>query len=110
MIHDEDTFITVFQRFLNDSQDGYRNGKIFLETINKFTGEGEEELYIFDSLRKLVEKGDIKIFKQEYFLGSNNLGSSLKIAAMKVAVDPELIKLVMEKSQKYDEIDTDDSE
>ena len=28
-MQDEDTFITVFQRFLNDKQDGYRNSKIF---------------------------------------------------------------------------------
>lgn len=100
MIRDEDTFITVFQKFLNDKQDGYRNGKIFLETIEKFSGDGEEELFIFNNLSKLAANGELKIFKQEYFLGEHNLGSSLKIAAMKVAQDPELVQLVMAKSEE----------
>jgi len=96
-MQDEDTFITVFQRFLNDKQDGYRNSKIFLDTLDKFSSkEGEEELYIYDSLNQLYDKGELKVFKQEFFLREHNLGNSIKHAAMFVSTKPELKKLVVE--------------
>jgi hypothetical protein len=96
-MQDEDTFITVFQNYLNDKQDGYRNSKIFLDSLDKFSSkEGEEELYIYDSLNKLYDKGELKTFKQEFFLREHNLGNSIKHAAMFVATKPELKKLVVE--------------
>ena len=103
-IDDENTFITVFTRFLDDKQDGYRNSKIFLDTLNKFTGkDGEEELYIFKSLSDLLEKGELKIFKQEYFLGEHNLGNSIKHAAMFASSNSEIKKLIMQKTALSDE-------
>lgn len=96
-MQDEDTFMTVFQRFLNDKQDGYRNSKIFLDTLDKFSSkDGEEELYIYKSLNELYDKGELKVFKQEYYLREHNLGNSVKHAAMFVATKPELKKLVVE--------------
>lgn len=97
IIDDEDTFITVFNRFMEDKQDGYRNSKIFLDTLGKFeTKEGEEELYIFKALNELYDKDILKNFKSEYFLEGHNLGNSIKHAAMLVASKPELKKLVTE--------------
>jgi hypothetical protein len=107
-IQDEDTFITVFTKFLEDRQDGYRNSKIFLDTLTKFTGDsGEEELYIYDSLNKLSEKGILKSFKQEYFLGDKNLGNSIKHAAMYASTNAEIKKLIMEASAEDEEIENE---
>jgi len=94
-IKNEDTFISVFDRFLEDKQDGYRNSNIFLETVDKFTGDGEEELYIFEALSELADKNELRVYKQEYFLGEEKLGNSIKHAAAYVAQRPELIQKVM---------------
>ena len=97
LIQDEGTFITVFNRFLNDKEDGYRNGKIFLEHVDRFaTEEGEEELNAFKLLNDLYAQKQVKVIKKEYYLKNINLGNSLKHAATKVANDPELYKLVLE--------------
>ena len=105
-IEDDDTFITVFTRFLNDKDDGYRNSKIFLDTITKFSDkDGEEELYIFKALQELSAKGDLKVFKQEYYLGEHNLGNSIKHAAMYASSKPDIKKLIMETQAEDEEIE-----
>ena len=109
LIQDEGVFITVFNRFLNDKEDGYRNGKIFLEHVEKFdTEEGETELSAFKMLDNLYDKKQVKVIKKEYYLKNYNLGNSLKHAATKVANDPELYKLVLELTA--DEEQTEDAE
>lgn len=106
VIEDEDTFITVFTRFLEDKEDGYRNSSIFLKTLEKFsTKEGEEELYIFKSLNDLLDKGVLKVFKQEYFLGDHNLGNSIKHAAMYASAKPEIKKLILQMVAEDEETD-----
>lgn len=96
-IQDTDTFITVFDRFLNDKQDGYRNGNIFLEHIEKFnTEEGEKELNVFTLLNKLYDKGVVKVKKREFYFKDHNIGNSLKHAAAKVVSEPELHKEIIE--------------
>lgn len=103
-ISDENTFITVFTRFLEDKQDGYRNSNIFLDTLSKFEGkEGEEELYIYDSLNTLSKEGVLKVFKQEYYLGSHNLGNSIKHAAMSAMVNQDIKRVIMEELSKLEE-------
>lgn len=105
-IKDENTFMTVFTRFLEDKQDGYRNSSTFLNTLKKFTGDdGEEELYIYKSLNDLYDQGELKLFKQEFFLGEYNLGNSIKHAAMYVVNKPEIKKLIMEKTTEDEVID-----
>jgi len=107
-MQDEDTFITVFQRFLNDKQDGYRNSKIFLDTLNKFSSkDGEEELYIYRALNQLYDKGEIKSFKQEFFLKDHNLGNSIKHAAMYVSSKPDIKKLIMDLNADDEEEETE---
>lgn len=97
VIEDEDTFITIFNRYLEDRQDGYRNGKLFLDTLEKFnTKSGEEELYIYKALDTLYGLGKLKLIKQEYYLNDFNLGSSLKIAAMTAVNNPNIKKLITE--------------
>lgn len=104
LIQDDSTFITVFNRFLEDKEDGYRNGKIFLQHIDKFNTEaGEVELNAFQMLTELYNKKEVKIIKREYYLKNNNLGNSLKHAAAKVASDPELYKLVINLSANLEE-------
>lgn len=109
IISDDDTYITVFQKFLEDKHDGYRNGKIFLETVEKFKGDGSEELYIFDNLNSLATKGELKIFKQEYFLGDVNLGGSLKTAAYIVSQNDDLKVALMEKVSALEEASEEES-
>lgn len=97
LIVEPDVFISVFNRFLTDRQDGYRNGKIFLDHVEKFSTEaGEKELQIFEMLNDLYKAKEVKVIKKEYYLKSKNLGNSLKHAAAKVAIDDELHKLVIE--------------
>lgn len=100
VLEDEDTFISVFSNYLEDKQDGYRNSKIFLQQLNKFdTAEGQEELYIYEALSKLYDQKKLKLFKQEYYLGTHNLGGSIKHAAMTALVNPEIQKLITEMSE-----------
>lgn len=97
LIQDNEVFIKVFNRFLEDKEDGYRNSKIFLDTLGKFSSkEGEEELYVFKSLNELYDKKILKSFKQEYFLKEYNLGNSIKHAAMYAVTKPEIKQLIME--------------
>jgi hypothetical protein len=104
-IQDEDTFITVFNKFMNDKTDGYRNGKIFLEHVNKFkTEQGENELNVFDILSTLVDKGVVKIVRQEYYFNGTNLGNTLKNAAYKVVNDEKLHVEVIEAAGAAEEI------
>jgi hypothetical protein len=90
-IQDENTFITVFNRYLQDKTDGYRNGKIFLDNMARFsTEEGENELNIYHMLNDLQSADVIKIVRQEYYLGDRNLGNTLKTAAQMVVRDDSL--------------------
>lgn len=104
LITDEEVFITVFDRFLKDKEDGYRNGKIFLEHVKRFSTEaGEEELHVYKLLNQLYDSKDVKVIKQEYYLRDRNLGNSLKHAATKVVGDKELHRLVIELTADAEE-------
>ena len=104
VIQDENTFISVFTRFLEDKQDGYRNSKIFIDTLDKFSSkEGEEELYIYQTLHELYDKKILKLHKQEYFLREHNLGNSIKHAATYAAAKPEIKRMIAELSADEEE-------
>lgn len=106
-IEDEDTFFTVFNRFLKDKQDGYRNSKIFLRELAKFeTEEGEEELQLFYLLHDLYDKKVVKLIKSEYYLNGISLGNSIKHAAMKAVRDPDIKKKIVELS--VEEVEEED--
>lgn len=103
-IEDEGTFITIFHRFLEDKQDGYRNSKIFLQHLDKFNTEaGEEELHLFQMIHDLYTAGQVKLIKSEYYLRDINLGNSIKHAAMLAAVSPEIKKIIVELTAQADE-------
>ena len=103
-IQDTDTFISVFDRFLNDKQDGYRNGNIFLEHIEKFgTEEGEKELNIYSMLNQLYKEGVVKVNKKEFYFKNTNIGNSLKHAAAKIVASPELHKELIEAAADLEE-------
>jgi len=103
-IEDEQTFISIFNRFLRDKQDGYRNSKIFLEHLDKFSKEaGEEELHLFSMISNLYDKKEIELVKSEYYIKGINLGASLKHAAMTAAKLPEVKKLIVELSSSDEE-------
>jgi len=103
-IEDEGTFISIFNRFLDDKQDGYRNSKIFLENLDKFSTEaGEEELHLFQLIHDLYAKGEVKLIKSEYYIKDISLGNSIKHAAMYAVANPEVKKLIVELSTLDDE-------
>lgn len=96
LIKDEGTFMTVFNRYIEDREDGYRNGKIFLDTLERFSGEGEAELNVFSDLNTLYDKGIIKINRKQFYYKDINLGNTLKEAASKVMAETELRKTILE--------------
>lgn len=103
-ISDEKTFVTVFNRYLKDKQDGYRNSTLFLKEIDKFrTKEGAQELEAYIMLLKLYDQKIVQINKSEYYLKGVSIGNSLKHAAMNAAKDPELMKQIVELSAEEDE-------
>jgi len=96
-INDEDTFLKIFNNFLEDREDGYRNGNIFLKTLEKFKGDKEEELYIYETISNLVDSGEVKVFKNDFYFENTNLGASLKHAAAFVMVNDD-IKVALTKA------------
>lgn len=109
-ILDEETFITVFNKYLEDKQDGYRNGKIFLEHVAKFsTEDGEEELNAYSMLNDLYKKGDaVKVVRKEFYLKEHNIGNTIKHGAAKVVNDKELYKLLIELAGEADTEEVED--
>lgn len=106
-VEDEDTFIKIFSRFLEDKQDGYRNSKIFLDTIKRFSSKkGGEELFAYKAINALYDKKEVKLIKGEYFLREYNLGNSIKHAAAYVIDKPEILGLITELNA--DKADTDE--
>jgi hypothetical protein len=103
-IEDEDTFITVFNRFLQDKEDGFRNSTIFLQHLKKFnTEEGIEELHLYQLISDLYDKGEIKIIRSEYYLKDIALGSTLKHSAMFAVTNPEVKRMIVELSAEEED-------
>jgi hypothetical protein len=103
-IEDENTFITVFNRFLQDREDGFRNSTIFLNSIAKFkTKEGLEELHLFQLISDLYTKGEIKIIRSEYHLKDIVLGSTIKHSSMFAVSNPEVKKMIVELSAQEED-------
>ena len=99
---EEKTLTTVFTSFIEDkSPEGYQNSKIFIETFNKFSTEaGENELYIYDLLKKLHKKGIVKIVRGSVYLDDMNLGNGFKLAATYAATNQEVNQRLLELSEK----------
>lgn len=89
--------VSMFSRFLKDKTDGFQNARVFIKGYEKFTTEaGENEVYFHSKLKKLFSKGKVKQRKGEIVFDEEVLGNSFKLAAARVASDPELQKQLLE--------------
>lgn len=91
---DETSLTIAFSKFINHPKDSVKNTDKFLETVDKFsTEEGQDLIFIFNSLKDLVSSGK---FTQrgngDIFLGSDFIGNNYLSAAENIQKDKKLFK------------------
>jgi hypothetical protein len=101
---DKATLNSSFNRWLDDKTSGYQNSEIFIKTYNRFDSEeGEEELYMYKSLKKLHDNNIVKVQRGEVFLEGKSLGAGYKLAATHLMDNAEARKRVAELMQEIKE-------